>query len=61
LKKLIRPLSFVHRLGSIPHASSTREYHLRRPGRGQERIRVGNDYLLVSILPGVIAGVIAAN
>lgn len=34
---------------------------LHRPGRGQEWIRVGNDYLLVSIMSGVIAGMIAAN
>ncbi|HTV70621.1 MAG TPA: RcnB family protein [Rhizobiaceae bacterium] len=40
------------------------DYHrhgLRRPGRGQEWIRVGNDYLLVSILSGIIAGAVAAS
>ena len=36
-------------------------HHLRRPDRGQEWIQVGNDYILVSILSGVIAGVIASN
>ncbi|MGX8012720.1 RcnB family protein [Mesorhizobium sp. ORM8.1] len=34
---------------------------LRRPGPGQEWIRVGNDYVLVSILSGIIFGAIAAQ
>lgn len=41
-----------------------RDYHrygLRRPGPGQEWIRVGNDYVLVSILSGIIFGAIAAH
>ncbi|WP_217575502.1 RcnB family protein [Mesorhizobium sp. GbtcB19] len=36
-------------------------YGLRRPGPGQEWIRVGNDYVLVSILSGIIFGAIAAQ
>jgi Ni/Co efflux regulator RcnB len=32
-----------------------RRHHLRHPGAGQRWIQVGNDYLLVSILTGVIA------
>ena len=36
-------------------------YGLHRPGRGQEWIRVGNDYVLVSILSGVIFGAIVAH
>ncbi len=36
-------------------------HHLRRPGHGQQWVRVGNDYLLVSVLSGVIAGIVAAN
>lgn len=36
-------------------------YGLHRPGRGQEWIRVGNDYLLVGIASGIIAGMIAAH
>ena len=36
-------------------------YGLHRPGRGQEWIRVGNDYVLVSILSGVIFGALAAQ
>ena len=41
-----------------------RDYHrygLHRPHRGQQWIRVGNDYLLVSLLTGVIAGVAIAH
>ena len=36
-------------------------YGLRRPGPGQEWIRVGNDYVLVSILSGIVFGAIAAH
>ena len=36
-------------------------YGLHRPGRGQEWIRVGNDYVLVSVLSGVIFGALAAQ
>ena len=39
---------------------AVRDYHrhgLHRPDRGQQWIRVGNDYLLVGLLTGVIAGV----
>ncbi|MCB1469656.1 MAG: RcnB family protein [Rhizobiaceae bacterium] len=41
-----------------------RDWHrhgLRRPGRGQEWIRVGNDYLLVSLASDIIAGLIAGR
>ncbi|PAQ11331.1 RcnB family protein [Mesorhizobium temperatum] len=38
-----------------------RHYGLRRPGRGQEWIRVGNDYLLVSVVSGIIFGAIATH
>ena len=34
---------------------------LRRPGHGQHWIRVGNDYLLVSIVSGIIANLIAGR
>ncbi|BAV47171.1 hypothetical protein MesoLj113a_27170 [Mesorhizobium sp. 113-1-2] len=36
-------------------------YGLHRPGRDQEWIRVGNDYVLVGILSGVIFGALAAQ
>jgi len=35
-----------------------RSHGLHRPGKGQEWIRVGNDYILVSILSGIIAGAV---
>jgi len=38
-----------------------RHYGLHRPGPGQEWIRVGNDYLLVGIVSGIIFGAIAAH
>ena len=41
-----------------------RDYHrygLHRPGRGQEWIRVGNDYVLVGIVSGLIFGAVAAR
>jgi Ni/Co efflux regulator RcnB len=36
-------------------------YGLKRPGHGQEWIRVGNDYLLVGIASGLIGAMIAAH
>ena len=38
-----------------------RHYGLRRPGPGQEWIRVDNDYLPVSIVSGLIFGAVAAH
>jgi Ni/Co efflux regulator RcnB len=34
---------------------------LRRPGHGQQWVRVGNDYLLITIASGIIAGLIAGR
>ena len=38
-----------------------RRYGLRRPGHGQQWVRVGDDYILVSMFTGIIAGIIAAH
>lgn len=41
-----------------------RDYHrygLRRPGHGQQWVRVDNDYLLISMASGVIAAVVAGR
>lgn len=38
-----------------------RRYHLNRPARGYQWIRVDNDFLLVSIAGGLIASVIAGR
>ena len=46
------------------HHQPVRDYHrygLKRPGPGQEWIRVGNDYLLVGIASGLIGAMIAAR
>ena len=52
------------RYGEWRRHQPVRDYHrygLKRPGRGQEWIRVGNDYLLVGIASGIIAGMIVAR
>ena len=43
---------------------AVRDYHrhgLRKPGFGQQWVRVGNEYLLISIFSGIIAGLIATR
>lgn len=43
---------------------AVRDYHrhgLRRPGKGQQWVRVDNDYLLISLATGVILGLAAAR
>jgi Ni/Co efflux regulator RcnB len=44
--------------------SVVRDYHrygLRRPAYGQQWVKVDNDFLLVSIASGIIAGIIASQ
>ena len=36
-------------------------YGLRRPAYGQQWVKVDNDFLLVSIASGIVAGIIAAQ
>lgn len=36
-------------------------YGLRRPGRGQQWVRVDNDFLLISLGSGIIASIIAGR
>ncbi|MGN6549786.1 MAG: RcnB family protein [Pararhizobium sp.] len=43
------------------HSVDYHRYHLRRPGHGQRWVRVGNEYLLITIASGVIASVVAAQ
>lgn len=38
-----------------------KRHGLHRPGHGQQWIKVGNDYLLISIVSGIIGGMIAAH
>jgi len=53
-----------HRVPDWQRRPVVRDYHrhgLKRPGRGQHWVRVGNDYLLVGIATGIIAGIIAGR
>ena len=38
-----------------------KRHGLHRPGRGQQWIKVGNDYLLIGIASGIIGAMIAAH
>jgi len=43
---------------------AVRDYHrhgLRRPGPGQQWVRVDNNYLLVNLASGIIAGIVAGR
>lgn len=53
-----------HRLPDWRRQHIVRDYYhhgLRRPGPGQQWVRVNNDYLLIAAASGIIAGVIAAH
>ncbi|TKT79334.1 RcnB family protein [Aquamicrobium sp. LC103] len=53
-----------NRLPEWQRRQAVRDYHrhgLKRPGRGQQWVKVDNDYLLVSLASGIIAGIIAAR
>lgn len=65
-KKVVRTTKWKrgHRYSDWRRHREVRDWHrhgLRRPGHGQQWIRVGNDYLLVGIASGIIAGMIAAR
>jgi Ni/Co efflux regulator RcnB len=44
----------------IAYIHDYRRYRLRQPPRGQQWVRVDNDFLLVSIATGVIVGLVSA-
>ena len=53
-----------HRVPAWQRKHAVRDWHrhgLRRPGYGQQWVKVDNDFLLVSIASGIIAGLIAAQ
>jgi len=53
-----------HRLQDWQRRAHLRDYHrygLHRPGKGQHWVRIGNDYLLISIATGIILGMAAAR
>lgn len=41
--------------------SDYRRYHLSKPPRGQQWVKVDNDYLLIGIATGIIASIVQAN
>jgi Ni/Co efflux regulator RcnB len=52
------------RYGDWRKHRAIKDYHrhgLSRPGRGQEWIKVGNDYLLIGIASGIIGAMVAAH
>lgn len=53
-----------HRVPDWQRRQALRDYHrygLKRPGRGQQWVKVDNDFLLISLATGVIAGIVAAG
>jgi Ni/Co efflux regulator RcnB len=53
-----------NRLPAWERKMVVRDYHrhgLRKPARGQEWVRVGNDYLLIGITSGIIASLVAGR
>lgn len=63
-KKIVRKWRRGEHYRDWRRHDTVRDWHrhgLKRPGRGQEWIRVGNDYLLVGIASGLIGAMIAAR
>ena len=53
-----------HRVPAWQRRHVVRDYHrfgLRRPGYGQQWVKVDNDFLLISIASGIIGGIIASQ
>lgn len=53
-----------HRVPDWQRRQHVRDYHrhgLRKPSKGQQWVRVDNDYLLISLATGVILGMAAAR
>lgn len=53
-----------HRVPGWQRHHVVRDYHrhgLRRPAYGQQWVKVDNDFLLISLASGIIAGIIAAQ
>ena len=44
-----------------PHVRDYHRYGLRKPGKGQQWVKVDNDYLLISLATGVILGLAAGR
>lgn len=53
-----------HRVPSWQRRAPVRDYHrygLRAPARGQQWVKIDNDYLLISLATGVILGMAASR
>lgn len=53
-----------HRVPQWQRRQHVRDYHrngLRRPGKGQQWVKIDNDYLLISLATGIIMGMAAAR
>lgn len=53
-----------HRVPNWQRRAPVRDYHrhgLRTPSRGQQWVKIDNDYLLISLATGVILGMAAAR
>lgn len=53
-----------HRVPNWQRRAAVRDYHrhgLRRPGHGQQWVRVDNNYLLISLASGIIAAIATAR
>lgn len=63
-KKHVQHWKKGQRVPDWKRKQAVRDYHrhgLRKPGFGRQWVRVGNEYLLISLFSGIIAGLIAAQ
>lgn len=65
-KKVVKKYRWVrgHKVPAWQRKHVVRDYHrygLRRPGHGQQWVKVDNDFLLISIASGIIGGIIASQ
>ncbi len=52
------------RMSDWRNRQAVRDYHrhgLRKPGRGQQWIKVDNNYILISVTSGIIASILAGR
>ena len=65
-KKHHQAANWHHKGGKMPHtamgpAVDYRKHGLRKPPQGHRWVRIDNDYVLVAVSTGIIAGIIAAT
>ncbi|WEX09775.1 RcnB family protein [Chelativorans sp. AA-79] len=52
------------RIADWKRRTAVRDWHrhgLKRPGRGQQWVKIDNEYLLISIATGIVAGIAAGR